>query len=1010
MMIPFRPDNSRNVWHHHTSIVFLWLAMAIGFFLPPSAHALETVTLQLKWLHQFQFAGFYAAKAKGYYREAGLDVNIVEHNTGNRAIDSVLEGSAQYGVDGPTLLLARGKGKPVVALGVIFQHSAGIMIVKQNSLTQNIRNLVGKRVMLESDADEMLAYFRKEGLSPSQFSLVKQSFNPQDLIDGNVDAISAYTTNEPFYLDKAGFRYLTFTPRSVGIDFYGDTLYTTEQEINAHPERVKAFREASLRGWKYAMAHPEEIVDLIFANYSQRNSREHLLFEARQMEELIQPDLIEVGYMNQDRWHNIAETYADLGMLPRNFSLNGFLYDPSPNHNFKRLEIMAGILTVFLAVSVGFVILLRKIVHVKTKELNITNRELTEQSNWISAIINGTTDAVFLKDTKGRYVVVNDELVRLFARPRSEIIGFDDTHFFPPTEAMLLMSGDKTIMEGGKVVTKEDHITFLDKEKVYQATKGPIHDESGSLIGLFGISRDITELKKVEETLERSKMGLRQIIDLIPEMLFVKDADGRFLLVNQTVATSYNLSVDELTGKLQAEIHPDKAEVAKMLANERQVIETGMPIFIPEESFLGADGHTRYLQTKKIPFYYAEMGKPTILGIAVDITDRKSSEEERLHFEQQLFHTQKLESLGVLAGGIAHDFNNILTSIIGNADLALIRITPESPAIKNLHKIEQAAARAADLAKQMLAYSGKGKFYVENLDMNCLLEEMLHMLEVSISKKVDLHLDLTPNLPAVEADATQMSQIVMNLVINASEAIGERNGVISIATGCIDRDNNSLKDIELDNNIKAGRYVFLEIADTGCGMDKETLAKIFDPFFTTKFSGRGLGMAVVLGIIRGHKGAIRVYSEPGKGTTFKILLPASDKQIEATNGETYKDDWHGSGRVLLVDDEETVRDIGTEMLKELGFTPITANDGREALEIFRLTPDIAFVILDMTMPQMDGQQCFRELKQLKPDVKVIICTGFSELEATQKFEGKGLAGFIQKPYKMPLLKKVIKEI
>jgi PAS domain S-box-containing protein len=505
-------------------------------------------------------------------------------------------------------------------------------------------------------------------------------------------------------------------------------------------------------------------------------------------------------------------------------------------------------------------------------------------------------------------------------------------------------------------------------------------------------------------------MGLRQIIDLIPEMLFVKDADGRFLLVNQTIARSYNLSVEELTGRLHSDIHPDKAEVAKMLAADRQVIETGMPIFIPEESFLGADGKTRYLQTKKIPFYFAETGKPTILGIAVDITDRKSSEEERLHFEQKLFHTQKLESLGVLAGGIAHDFNNILTSIIGNAELALMRMAPESPGIKNLHKIEQAAARAADLAKQMLAYSGKGTFIVENLDINCLLEEMLHMLEVSISKKVDLRLDLTPNLPAVEADATQMRQIVMNLVINASEAIGERNGVIAIATGCIDRDNNYLKDYELANNSKASRYVFLEISDTGCGMDKETQAKIFDPFFTTKFTGRGLGMAAVLGIVRGHRGAIKVYSEPGKGTTFKILLPASYKQIEATNDEAYKDDWHGSGTVLLVDDEETVRDVGTEMLKELGFSPITASDGREALEIFRLTPNIAFVILDMTMPQMDGEQCFRELKQLKPDVKVIISTGFSELEATQKFGDKGLVGFIQKPYKMSLLKKVIKMI
>jgi len=390
--------------------------------------------------------------------------------------------------------------------------------------------------------------------------------------------------------------------------------------------------------------------------------------------------------------------------------------------------------------------------------------------------------------------------------------------------------------------------------------------------------------------------------------------------------------------------------------------------------------------------------------------ERKIYEDERLVLERQLLHAQKLESLGVLAGGIAHDFNNILTSIVGNADLALMKMSPESPSIDHLHRIENAAAKAADLAKQMLAYSGKGKFVVSNLDMNRLLEEMLHMLEVSISKKAILRLNLTPNLPSVEADATQMRQIIMNLVINASEAIGDKSGIIAINTGCMDCDSNYLKNIWLDENISEGLYIYLEVADTGCGMDKETLAKIFEPFFSTKFTGRGLGMAAVLGIVRGHNGAIKVYSEPGKGTTFKILLPASGKPTEIFNTEIQSDDWRGSGTVLLVDDEETVRGIGKEMLHELGFTTITANDGREALEIFRQKGDFAFVILDLTMPHMDGEQCFREMRRLKPEVNVIISSGFSETEVSQKFVGKGLAGFIQKPYKLSMLKAAIKNM
>ena len=530
----------------------------------------------------------------------------------------------------------------------------------------------------------------------------------------------------------------------------------------------------------------------------------------------------------------------------------------------------------------------------------------------------------------------------------------------------------------------------------------------GGELGRLAESFDSMAHKLVqrEEALASSERFLKTIIGTEPECIKMLDADCNLLLMNQAGLEIIEAdSFEQVKGQCVCPLITGSYRDA-FFALTKQVFQ-GIPGTL-EFELIGLKGRHVWLETHAVPFRNEQEEIIALLGITRNITERKRVEEERLSLERQLLHAQKLESLGILAGGIAHDFNNILTAIIGNADLALMRINKESPAIENLHKIEQAAARAAGLAKQMLAYSGKGKFVVENIDFNRLLEEMLHMLEVSISKKAVLRLNLHQPLPLVEADATQMRQIVMNLVINASEAIGEKSGVIAITTGCIDCDKSYLKDVWLDDNITAGPYVYLEIADTGCGMDKETMAKLFDPFFTTKFTGRGLGMAAVLGIVRGHKGAIKVYSEPEKGSTFKVLLPASNRPAEILSGESHKDDWKGSGTVLLVDDEKAVRGIGKGMLQVLGFTAITANDGREAVDIFKANPDIDFVILDLTMPHMDGEQCFRELRQLKPDVKVLMSSGYNEQEVTQKFVGKGLAGFIQKPYKLSALKEAIR--
>lgn len=395
-----------------------------------------------------------------------------------------------------------------------------------------------------------------------------------------------------------------------------------------------------------------------------------------------------------------------------------------------------------------------------------------------------------------------------------------------------------------------------------------------------------------------------------------------------------------------------------------------------------------------------------------DVTDQVEAGKQREAFEQQMQQMQKLESLGVLAGGVAHDFNNILMSILGNADLALECLSPVSPVRSHLEDIERSSRRAAELCRQMLAYSGRGRFVVEPVSLSEIIQEMQHMLEISISKKAVLKYHFGDDLPSVEADVSQLRQIIMNMVLNASEAIGDRSGVICLTTGAMECDRAYLSESYLDESLPEGLYIYIEVADTGCGMDAETKARIFDPFFTTKFTGRGLGLAAVLGIVRGHHGAIKIYSERNCGSTFKILLPASEKapepHVETSEGSS---EWRGAGTILLADDEETVRTIGGRMIKRLGFEVVLAEDGREALELFKERPDeFDCVVLDLTMPHMDGEEAFREIRRIRKDARVVLSSGYNEQDVVNRFSGKGLAGFIQKPYNIKRLATVMREI
>ena len=391
--------------------------------------------------------------------------------------------------------------------------------------------------------------------------------------------------------------------------------------------------------------------------------------------------------------------------------------------------------------------------------------------------------------------------------------------------------------------------------------------------------------------------------------------------------------------------------------------------------------------------------QPIVHAIVRDLTAQLRAEAERVNLERQLFQAQKMESLGVLAGGIAHDFNNLLMGVLGHSGLALEQLNPLHPARRNLEAVQKAGQRAADLTRQMLAYSGRGQFIVKNLDLTTQVEEMLHLLEVSLPKSVVLNLDLRKELPAVSADASQVQQVIMNLVINAAEAIGDASGTIVLSTGAQYLDAAAMASMLVGQDAAPGPFVFLEVADTGCGMDAETLHRIFEPFFTTKFTGRGLGLSAIMGIVRGHQGALRVDSKVGQGTTFKIFLPARGLPQEALTTPGQEVAWAGRGVVLVVDDDETVRAVARQAMELKGFHVMEAHDGRVAVDLIRAYGEtISLVLLDMTMPHMGGEEAYREMRILRPDLRVILSSGYNETDAMGRFTGKGLRGFLQKPY------------
>ena len=607
-------------------------------------------------------------------------------------------------------------------------------------------------------------------------------------------------------------------------------------------------------------------------------------------------------------------------------------------------------------------------------------------------LVETSQDLIWSLGLDGRWTFINNAARTIYGYEPEELVGRSVLDVVRPElrhrarEVIAeLAAGQPRLRFETEHLRKDGAIIYLSVNAI------PVRDEYGTVVGITGTSTDLSERKKAEQRLEEANARFESLVARMPLAYIVWSADFRVLEWNPAAAAIFGYPPEEALGRPATElIVPQEARAP--FDRMCQALLSGVPSS-------GVVLVNRKRDGEKIHCEWHATVLPDAAGDIQDVATLVRDVSERERLEAQLRQSQKLESLGVLAGGVAHDFNNLLVGIMGNASLAMEQLPTKSPLQSLLERVVNAGRRATDLTKRMLAYAGRATCDVQVMDLNGLVQEMADFAIAAVPKKVALHIGTAPGLPLVRADSGQIQQVIMNLLINAAEAIGDNGGDVTVSTWAEELDAARVAAEFADQKLTAGQYVCLEVKDTGCGMTPETLSRMFDPFFSTKFAGRGLGLSAILGIVRAHHGAITVTSQVGVGTVFRVLLPAAAARVETVRAEKKGNRLPRGLTVLVIDDEEEIRDVVESVLGSRGINVLTAEDGYHALRIFKQhANEVDAVLLDMNMPGMSGEAVFQELLAIRPDVKVIVSTGYSEQETALCFADRPLAGFVHKPY------------
>jgi PAS domain S-box-containing protein len=601
-------------------------------------------------------------------------------------------------------------------------------------------------------------------------------------------------------------------------------------------------------------------------------------------------------------------------------------------------------------------------------------------------------------DDRRRVVHVSHTVEQIFGLSPEEIRSGDSLQWLHEDDLPVLRDASLEFLRTGeptKIILrfrhKSGHWIWMESCTVgwYPSPTGGYHT--------LTFARDVSDLVRTVQSLRESEERYRLVSESSQDLITETDEEGRITFVGPNVERVLGHSATELAAMRPFDlVHPsDRERVAERL---RHAVHSGEAVTIAPFRLGQGDGHWIWLQSRGVTYRRAD-GGIRFVAVTRDVTERRRQEQERRSLEQRMAQTQKLESLGVMAGGIAHDFNNLLTPILGDASLALMDLPEDSPIRTRLQRIQKAAQRAASLTNQMLSYAGTGPLLVEAVDLTSLVEETGRLLESAVSGRAAMRFELTADTPPVDGDPAQLTQVVMNLITNAADALAGREGRVAIRTGTTLLDREAIDRLLLGDSLPSGSYVYVEVEDDGPGMSEEVRARIFDPFYTTKFAGRGLGLAAVLGIVRRHRGAIHIETAPGSGTRFRVLFPASTRAHTAPAASDDLCDWTAEGEVLVVDDDEAVRELAGEVLRRVSLRPLCAADAREGLDLLeRHASGIRAVLLDRTMPGAGGEEMLATLRRLCPHVPVFLMSGYSRERATDPALEETIAGFIKKPF------------